>query len=560
MSYEKKSQIYKRLLRIVIISVALCVILCSGAVYFYLKPLVEKTLVEKNRNMIVKMGEEMWNSLEEISLYAQNIAFDDTVQNSLWSSKEQKEGSYAYYSSLQTLEKKLQEYRMLRADNILGIFVTTPEGQVLETMYQYEGLVEREPYRQVIGEECEGKFLPEHGVNYYGSYGERETIAYVNSIYNKEKIGEEQGKLFILLDAEQVSSILSFDEEEVKIGLYDPDGRLIYGNADMDKAEDKDKIYKDYVGNQGWYISYEITLENITDTVEQMNTIVILIMCLSLVIMLTLVTSLVMKIVGPLETLIQGMRRVAEGSRKERIVLHTGDELEVAANVFNSMVASINHHTEVLLDSEKKQYESQIKMLSYQLNPHFIYNTLNGVICLARREDYKEIICLTRSLIAILQSILKTDLQAVTTIKEEREFVDKYVRILQICYHNVPDVQWKIAEELDSAPIPRLILYPLVENSIFHGIVPSENASYLGIHIVKEENWIKVTVEDDGAGCGEEALEGIRKRLEKGKTEGHIGLYNVNGRLKLIYKESKSLVIQSREGGGTKISFSYRLP
>src|SRR5699024_6848767 len=117
-----------------------------------------------------------------------------------------------------------------------------------------------------------------------------------------------------------------------------------------------------------------------------------------------------------------------------------------------------------------------------------------------------------------------------------------------------------IAEELDSAPIPRLILYPLVENSIFHGIVPSENASYLGIHIVKEENWIKVTVEDDGAGCGEEALEGIRKRLEKGKTEGHIGLYNVNGRLKLIYKESKSLVIQSREGGGTKISLSYRLP
>ena len=559
MVYEKKSQIYKRLLRIVIISVVLCVILCSGAVYFYLKPLVERTLVEKNRNMIVKMGEEMWNSLEEISLYAQNIAFDDTVQGAIWAASEQKEGSYAYYSSLQSLEKKLQEYRMLRGENILGIFVTTPEGQVLETLYTYEGLVGREPYSQVMGEKCEGKFLPEHSINYYGSYGERKTISYVNSIYNKEKIGEEQGKLVILLDAEQVSSILSFDEEEVKVGLYDPEGRLIYANTDSERGRDSGGIYKDYVGNQGWYISYEISMKNTTDTVEQMNTVVILIMCLSLVIMLTLVTGLVSKIVGPLETLIQGMRRVAEGSRKERIILHTGDELEVAANVFNSMVESINHHTEALLDSEKKQYESQIKMLSYQLNPHFIYNTLNAVICLARREDYKEIIRLTRSLIAILQSILRTDLQAVTTIKEERGFVDKYVSILQICYHNVPDVQWKIAEELYQVQIPRLILYPLVENSIFHGIVPSEDASYLGIHIVREENWIKVTVEDDGAGCGEETLEDIRQRLEKGTTEGHIGLYNVNGRLKLIYKESKALVIQSREGGGTRISFSYRL-
>lgn len=559
MLYEKKSQIYKRLLRIVVISVVLCIFLGSGAVYFYLKPLVEKTLMEKNRNMIVKMGEEMWNSLEEISLYAQNIAFDDTIQNSLYTAKEQQKGSYAYYSCLQTLEKKLQEYRMLRADNILGIFVTTSRGEVLETMYQYEGLVTEEPYKDVIGEECKGCFLPEHSVNYYGSYGLRKTISYVNSIYNKEKIGEEEGKLVILLDAEQVSSILSFDEEEVKVKLYDGDDRLIYSNTDTDLGKNRAKNYKDYVGGQGWYISYEITMQSITDTINQMNTVVILIMCLSLVIMLILVTGLVRKIVGPLETLIQGMRRVAEGSRKERIILHTGDECEVAANVFNSMVESINHHTEELLDSEKKQYESQIKMLSYQLNPHFIYNTLNAVICLARREDYKEIISLTRSLIAILQSILKTDLQAVTTIREEKEFVDRYVRILQICYHNVPDVQWQISDELYSIHIPRLILYPLVENSIFHGIVPSEHASYLGICIERETNWIKVTVEDDGTGCEQEKLEDIRKRLAKGKTEGHIGLYNVNGRLKLIYKESKSLVIQNRDKGGTRISFSYRI-
>lgn len=560
MTCEKKTRIYKRLLRTIVISVALCVLLCSGAIYFYLKPLIERTLVEKNRNMIVKMGEEMWNSLEEMALYAQNIVFDDTIQNSLKTAGEQREELYSYYSSIQNLEKKLQEYRMLRADKILGIFVIGPEGDVLETIYQYEDIINRKLYREAIKEKREGKFLSAHNVNYYGSYGVRKTISYVNNIYNKEKIGEEQGKLVILLDAEQISSILSFDEEEVKIGLYDDTDSLIYSNTNRTLEKNGNQIYKDYVGNQGWYISYEITMQNITDTINQMNTVVILTMFLSLVIMLMLIIGLVRKIVGPLENLIQGMRRVAEGSRKERIVLHTGDECEVAANVFNSMVENINHHTEELLNSEKKQYESQIKMLSYQLNPHFIYNTLNAVICLARREDYKEIIYLTRSLISILQSILKTDLQAVTVMKEEKVFVDKYVKILQICYHNVPDVSWKIADELYEISIPRLILYPLVENSIFHGIIPSDKASYLGIYVQKEGEWIKITVEDDGTGCEQEKLNDIRKRLEKGKTEGHIGLYNVNGRLKLIYKESKELAIQNREGGGTKIFFSYRLP
>ena len=97
----------------------------------------------------------------------------------------------------------------------------------------------------------------------------------------------------------------------------------------------------------------------------------------------------------------------------------------------------------------------------------------------------------------------------------------------------------------------------LVENSVFHGIVPSDKTCFLHIAIKEKEGWISVSVEDNGIGCTQEELMEIRNRLESEKVENHIGLFNVNGRLRLIYKNSRPLIINSREGGGTIIQFSF---
>lgn len=91
MLYQKKSKIYKRLLLMVLSAIMICVVLCSGAVYLYLKPLIENSLVEKNRTMILKMAEQVSNSLEEISMYARNITFDETVQASFYQKSQRRE-------------------------------------------------------------------------------------------------------------------------------------------------------------------------------------------------------------------------------------------------------------------------------------------------------------------------------------------------------------------------------------------------------------------------------------------------------------------------------------
>ena len=304
-------------------------------------------------------------------------------------------------------------------------------------------------------------------------------------------------------------------------------------------------------------MEYQIENRMIAEEMGRISSMVIgmiaaVLACMSLVLILVLG-----RVVKPLETLIRGMQRVAVGSRSEHIEIHTGDECEQAANVFNSMVESIDLYTQELVESEKKQYAARLKMLSYQLNPHFIYNTLNAIICLARKQDYEGIIDLTRDFIVLLQSLLRTDLSAMTTVEREQENIENYLRVLQRCYRNVPDIVWEIGEDIEREEIPRMILYPLVENSVFHGIVPSDRQCMMSISIVRRDAWIVVSVEDDGVGCGEEELEEIRKQLDSEQVGSHIGLFNVNGRLRLIYGANSMFSIDQRPGGGTRIRIGF---
>lgn len=558
MLYGKKSKIYKQMMYTVIISVVLCIALCGGSICFYMFSIVRNSLIENSRNMILKMSQEVANSVEGIAIYAENISFDDIVQKSLKTVSELERGSYSYYSAIQRMEKKLKEYKVLRDNLILDIFTADPSGGALEVNYRYESLIQ-EPFFENALEKVEGgTFLPIQNVDYYElPGGQKDTIAYINKVYDKEKIKNELGTLIILMDQRKLIAPLEFDNNDVRIELHGKDGTLIYKNIDtaLEGVEQSDKYEKVNIGNNGWYICYQITARDISNTIRQISVIVIGIAGIIMIIMMVMFVSLVRKIARPLEIMFQGVQKVSDGNWNEKIFIHTGDECEMAANLFNTMIDSINDSREKLVESERKRYASQLEMLSYQLNPHFIYNTLNAVICLARRQDYAEVIHLTRIFMTILRSVLQTDLQAVVPIQEEQDFIDRYVEVLQICYQNVPNVQWDVPKELE---LPRMILYPLVENSVFHGIVSSDSAGLLKISIIEKEGWVRVQIEDDGIGCSEGQLEEIRDRLKRGEKDGHIGLYNINERLKLIYREYRCLEIENRDGGGTKISFGFK--
>lgn len=548
--YKAKTKIFWKISRVVLISVMICVLCTSGFIYSYMIPMIEEALLDKKRDMCRNMCRQEINELEEIEVYARNITFDDAVQNFLKGNDIQ--GSYVYYTRILDMERRLKDYKMIYGSIIQDIFVIDDQGKVLETVNTYCDLPGEAVFSRLMEAGEASGFTERYSFNYRGTTGEKNTLAFVNSIYDKTGVSVELGKLVLLLDADEIDRALSLDED-IRIRLTSPDGTVLFDGL----KEEGSAVYVDRFGDAGWEAAYQIENKAIAEEIGRISSMVIAVLAAVLACMSIVLIMVLSRVVKPLETLIRGMQRVAVGSRSEHIEIHTGDECEQAANVFNSMVESIDLYTQELVESEKKQYEARLKMLSYQLNPHFIYNTLNAIICLARKQDYEGIIDLTREFIVLLQSLLRTDLSAMTTVEREQEHIENYLRVLQKCYRNVPDIMWEIGEDIEREEIPRMILYPLVENSIFHGIVPSDRLCMLRVSITRQNEWTMVAVEDDGIGCSEEELEEIRKQLASERVESHIGLFNVNGRLRLIYGDSCLFSIERRAGGGTVIRFGF---
>lgn len=562
MVYGNKTKVYKRLMVIVVIAIILCVVLCGGSIYMYIQPMVKDLLVEKNRSMILKMAEEVANSIEEVQLYADNVSFDETVQSCLRRKENLEEGTFKYYSNIQTLEKRLQEYKLLQDKLINGIFVVDLEGKALEVNYRYKPIAENPFFIEAAENLDRGVFLMIDPVQHYQVLSvqrEVETVAYLTTIFDKEKIRKKIGTQVILLDKKKLTAPLEFDVNDVKIELHNASGEIVCTNLEerLEQNPDAGAYDTSMVGESGWYICYQIISRDITQSISRLNTMIMVIIGVIMAVMLFMFTSLVRRIVAPLDLLLNGVRKVAEGNRDEKLQISSNDECRMAADLFNSMLDSIEDSTTKLVESERRRYDTQLEMLAYQLNPHFIYNTLNAIICLARREDYGKIIRLTRAFMTILRSILQTNLREMVPLEEEITFINGYVQVLQLCYQNVPDVQWEIQDGLEELTLPRMILYPLVENSVFHGIIPGEDSSFLRISIREDGEWIRIQVEDDGIGCTDEQLAQIGERLETGSKEGHIGLYNVNARLRLIYTRVQTVQIENRREGGTRISFGF---
>lgn len=571
MFFRKKTKIFARILSAVLCAIILSVVMCSVAIYFYLEPIIKQSIVNSNRDMVIKMSQQVSVSLDEITDYARNISFDDTVQTS-YENIEIK-NTYHYYSMIQTLERKLKEYVILRDNIIFDMFVTDSHNQVLEVNRTYANVL-KQPYYKEFLEGQQNGFTSIHNIHYNSSGGQWKAISYVNNIYSKQPPYKPIGKLIILVNYNEMIQPIVFDKKAgIEIELHDNRGNTIYSSGMEKNLEQKLKqsgsgtnfflnrqnyYFKDQVGKDGWYVVYSISSQKISESFNRINKIILGIVIICLVIMLSVISKIVSNIVGPLETLVKGMQRVSKGSRNEHISVRTGDEIEEAALVFNKMVEDIDRHTQELITSEKKEHEAQLKMLLYQMNPHFIYNTLNCVICLARREDYSNIITLTKTFITFLRSILKGSPQAMTTLKNEMEYINNYTSILQFSHHNVPNIMWDVDEELLDMELPKMICYPLVENSIFHGIVPSQQECGVTVHCRRTGNCVTVCVEDNGRGLSQKELEHVKRKLRIPDDEGeHIGLSNVNSRLQLIYGSSSFLKIESELREGTKVSFSF---
>ena len=535
----------------------------------------EEVLLTNSQESVRKMINQVSNNLDEMISYSQIISFNEDVQYTL-ENITQDESAYQYYFLVQNVKNTLKEYVSLRSNFLYDIVIISKDGTPLEMNNNYKEFFASEP-SEVLYEEDKYGFIPPRSYTYHIQTGPWNTFCYVSNVYSKNDY-KYIGELMLVMKYNSIiEQLLDFDDSlGISISLYDGDDTLMYPqNTGKDYKEEygyilsgeKNAVYEnayyfyEETSLKGWYSIYCISGDYIQQTLNHLFAALMAILFTSIMVLLVVTYRLIKNMFRPLESIIHAMRKVSHGEKNVQVDIQTGDEIEEAANVFNSMVIDIQTNTQKLIDSQRRENETQIRMLIYQINPHFIYNTLNCVICLARGRDNEKIIILVRTLIELLRSTLKGDVEAHATVLEEKEYIDRYIDVLRYSYRNIPEINWQIDEGLENEKILKQILYPLVENSVFHGILSMEEEGEISIIIERNGDYIEVTEYDNGRGMTAEQLEALRGTLHNVTKEiiagEHIGLQNVNNRLNVVYGPESRICIESRMGKGTLIRFRY---
>jgi two-component system sensor histidine kinase YesM len=263
------------------------------------------------------------------------------------------------------------------------------------------------------------------------------------------------------------------------------------------------------------------------------------------------------EITKPLKELANSMKEVQEGHFEHaEIGIFDKNEIGMLSNTFNIMTRKIKELMEENVLEQKLKRKSELKALQSQINPHFLYNTLDSIIWMSEGGKNQEVVIMTSSLAKLLrQSISNED--EIVSINNEIGYTRSYLTIQQMRYKDKLEFEINIEENVLKESIVKLVIQPLVENSIYHGIKYKEGKGLIRITGYKEKKEIIICIEDNGKGMDEETLQHIFDKKQNSNSSG-VGVNNVNDRLKLYYGSSYGLKYQSKIEVGTVVE--VRLP
>lgn len=253
----------------------------------------------------------------------------------------------------------------------------------------------------------------------------------------------------------------------------------------------------------------------------------------------------------PLRNLTAAMDEVSEGELDKRVTVRTNDELGRLSNDFNNMLDQIEKLIERLVKEEGLKKDAELEALQYQITPHFMYNTLNSIKFAALLKGEKELGNLIGDFVELLQASVNKK-GTFVTVSDELHILNNYIHLQKIRYDGNFEVDYEIAEKAGSCFVPRLILQPLVENSILHGLDMKKNDSRIEIRAVIEEEYLCISVKDNGRGMTQEQIyELLTKKTKKTSGLSGIGVANVRERLELYYGNNAGLGYDSNDDGTT---------
>lgn len=310
-----------------------------------------------------------------------------------------------------------------------------------------------------------------------------------------------------------------------------------------------------------WYVVGAIPHSYLTK--ESQSIVLVLGIILLVCFIMALIFSFLIEksISKPLYVLMKKMGEVEKGNLEVNLTIDRQDEIGKLQSSFNNMTCEINSLMKENNRANAKSRELELEMLEYQINPHFLYNTLDSINWMARMNHQKDISEMVTALAKFFRIGLSKGRKYIK-VKEELEHVSNYLFISKIRFKGCFDYSINTSEEVLCHTTLKAVLQPVVENSIKHGLDMDLKTGFLVINCRKEDNILVFEVTDNGAGIVEERLQRIRTALENGiqdeESEGGFGLINIDQRIKLSFGSEYGVSINSmgyNKGTNVKIRF-----
>ncbi|WP_070000567.1 sensor histidine kinase [Cellulosilyticum sp. I15G10I2] len=355
---------------------------------------------------------------------------------------------------------------------------------------------------------------------------------------NKEMIGLNiKHKLYMqsILTSNEKQGYISYQEDGVeKVAIYSTcdvsDWKLV-------KAIPTAYLYKEIMQIQGYIIILGI---------------------LYFITTITLGLFLAAMITSPIERLMKLMKKVEKGNLDIHAEITSKDEIGQLSKSFNNMIDNMNLMMNKNIEEERQKKEMEIEVLRAQINPHFLYNTLNTIKWMAKIQGSTSISNAVNALTKLLRVSISIGKEKIL-LNDEISYVQNYLVIQRLRFSEKFNIEYMIEESCFKCLVPKLILQPIVENSLIYG-TDEDSLETLSIIIraYEEENVLHISVEDNGPGICKDVLDNIlthRQGIDKFST---VGLNNINQRIKLHYGDEYGIEIQSKVDEGTRVLI--RLP
>ncbi|MBP1990124.1 cache domain-containing sensor histidine kinase [Paenibacillus eucommiae] len=329
------------------------------------------------------------------------------------------------------------------------------------------------------------------------------------------------------------------------------------GVLEQDYNNQKSLISYYHIKNKNWWVIESVPYTYVTGQIKYIVFLTAIVCLACLIGICTVSLFLSKRFVKPLLQLNKAMKEVENGNFETALQVTTQDEISQIKNHFNKMVKRIKELFERTIEQEREKKKEELRALQYQVNPHFLYNTLNTIRLMAMLSKANNVTMMTEALIRLLRNTIGKQGDRVA-VAVELENIKDYIHIQQVRYNDSIEVEYLVDERMMDCLMPNFILQPLIENSIFHGLEPKSGKGHLVIRGILEPDHITFSLEDNGVGMSEEDIQQLFTKKEHTNSYVSIGVKNVNDRIRISYGAGYGVEVQSVMGEGTQVK--VRLP